>query len=118
MLQLPLSFGMSARCAQKGSGMYKLSEAHHGTNPYWVDSVRPERFKGTLQSGFLYRPAIVNGLCSRIQDALNSSVREGVMVKGPHGVGKSHSLVNTVLKFDLGHGVFGQQQQRDLKDRP
>lgn len=85
------------------SRMYKLSEAY-GTNPYWVDSVRAERFKGTLQRGFLYRPAIADDLCNCIQDALNSSVREGVMVKGPHGIGKSHSLVNTVLKLEsAGH---------------
>lgn len=81
------------------SGMYKLSDAY-GTNPYWANSVRTERFKGTLQGGFLYRPAIADDLCNCIQDALNSSVRKGVMVKGPDGVGKSHSLVNTVLKLE------------------
>ena len=46
------------------SGMYKLSDAY-GTNPYWANSVRSERFNGTLPGGFLYRPAIVDDLYLR-----------------------------------------------------
>lgn len=68
--------------------------------PYWTTHVRSSRFQETLEKGILYRPQIVNSICDEIETALNKNVRSGIIVKGPQGVGKSHSLVNTVLKLE------------------
>ena len=77
---------------------YIVREAF-GTLPYWAPHVRGSRFEDTIGNGILYRPEIVNAVCNEISQALTSEVRRGVMMKGPQGVGKSHSLVNTVLKL-------------------
>lgn len=70
-------------------------------NQYWAGHVRTERFADTLQpNGMLYRPTIVNEICSRIDTILDSKVKQGLMVKGPQGIGKSHSLVNVVRKLE------------------
>ena len=70
-------------------------------NQYWTGHVRTERFADTLQpNGMLYRPAIVNEICSRIDTILDSKVPQGLIIKGPQGIGKSHSLVNVVRKLE------------------
>ena len=68
-------------------------------NPYWLTKVRGARFKATLKSGILYRQEMVDGICQQIEKTLHSDVPEGVMVKGPQGIGKSHSIVNVVRKL-------------------
>ena len=90
---------MPLQCPENRAERYSVREAFGGTMPYWVDEVRGARFAETLTSGILYRPQIVNEICHQIENALNSPVKEGVMIKGPQGIGKSHSLVNTVLKL-------------------
>jgi Cdc6-like AAA superfamily ATPase len=80
--------------------MYKVHDAFGGREAYWAKKVRGERFKATIDNGILFRPHIVRDLCKIINDALISSVEEGIMVKGLQGTGKSHSLVNTVLKLE------------------
>jgi Cdc6-like AAA superfamily ATPase len=78
--------------------LYKVEHAF-GSKPYWQDSVRSERFEKTLNRGILYRPQIVNEMCAKIVTCLKQRVRSGIMVKGPQGIGKSHSLVNMVCKL-------------------
>lgn len=90
---------MPLQCPENRAEKYSVREGFGGTTPYWVDDVRGARFAETLTSGILYRPQIVNEICHQIENALNSPVKEGVMIKGPQGIGKSHSLVNTVLKL-------------------
>ena len=75
-------------------------EAAFGGRPYWAETVRSTRFETSLRSGILYRPQIAHEICSQIEDALSKVVRSGIMVKGPQGIGKSHSLVNTVLRLE------------------
>jgi hypothetical protein len=68
--------------------------------PYWVAAVRGERFQLTLAEGILYRPHIVDEIYAQIVASLAKRVPRGIMVKGPQGIGKSHSLVNLVLKLE------------------
>jgi len=84
-------------CPEEKS-MYMVEDAFGG-NPYWAKSVRTERFRLTLEKGILYRPQIVNEIYAQIAECLEEDVKRGIMVKGPQGIGKSHSLVNTVLKL-------------------
>jgi Cdc6-like AAA superfamily ATPase len=65
---------------------------------------RLERFIETKEEGILYRPEIVRAMKDQIFSLKNKLL--GIMVKGPHGIGKSHSLVNLVrtLRAD-GHIV-------------
>ncbi|MGH3055709.1 MAG: hypothetical protein ACRDL7_12100, partial [Gaiellaceae bacterium] len=92
--------------------MYDISHAFNHTERYWMDNVRKERFPQEHPK-ILYRPDIVNkimfdipgGVWIRdtliepfgISEALNHG--KGIIVNGPHGVGKSHTLVNLVLKL-------------------
>ena len=56
----------------------------------------------TAENGCLYRPTVVDDLYSKVEDAVNTEVPKGIMVKGPFGIGKSHTLVNLVLKLLYG----------------
>jgi hypothetical protein len=69
-----------------------------GEKAYWLDSVSSERFQSSLYEGILYRPEIVDDICHKIADVLTNKVAKSLMIKGPQGIGKSHSLVNVVLK--------------------
>lgn len=69
-----------------------------------MQEYRVERFTDTLRDGILYRPAIVNQMKQVILDPNN--IYFGTMIKGPHGIGKSHSLVNLVRNLrSEGHVV-------------
>jgi hypothetical protein len=92
-------FETSAKPTVPGDGVvYKIDEKF-GRKPYWRDSVRPERFKATVESGVLYRQNIVTDLLGKVNEAVSMGVDSGFVVKGPQGIGKSHSLVNLVLKL-------------------
>jgi hypothetical protein len=78
--------------------VYKIDEKF-GRKPFWRDSVRSERFKTTVKSGVLYRQNIVTDLLEKVNEAISKKVESGFVVKGPRGIGKSHSLVNLVLKL-------------------
>jgi hypothetical protein len=95
--------------AVKGKNQKLPTGSHHlvynvrdafGTFGYWTDLVRPDRFERTLRSGILYRPHIVDELSAKVESAFASGVRQGIIVQGPHGIGKSHSLINLVLKLE------------------
>jgi hypothetical protein len=66
---------------------------------YWVPEVDGESFHTTLNNGILYREDIVSDLVREVENAFDCNGAWGVLVEGPHGVGKSHSLVNLVLKL-------------------
>jgi hypothetical protein len=70
-----------------------------GGRPYWRDFVRSDRFAVSERNGILYRERIVDQLVAKVDKAISLGVLSGVIVKGPQGVGKSHSLVNLVLKL-------------------
>jgi serine kinase of HPr protein (carbohydrate metabolism regulator) len=79
--------------------LYRVADAF-GMDPYWRDHVRSERFSRMIEGGILYQPAIVEDIHGEIVSAFASPVKMGVMIKGSQGIGKSHSLVNTVLKLE------------------
>eukprot|EP00977_Amphora_coffeiformis_P022087 scaffold10394_cov173-Amphora_coffeaeformis.AAC.5 len=87
-----------------GTVKYTWTESGNGGDskqPYWQGDVRSVRFQRSLIEGILYRPAIVNHICELISQCLSNVVRRGLMVKGPQGIGKSHSLVNVVRKLSF-----------------
>jgi hypothetical protein len=66
--------------------------------PYWND-FPSDRFDSTDSSGILYRPEIVNQIILKIEENLDRPRGRGLMIKGPQGIGKSHSIVNVVRKL-------------------
>jgi hypothetical protein len=78
---------------------YKIQNAFNGLHKYWIHKVDNARFGATVKNGILYRAEIVNELVAEVDKAftVNEELECGIMVAGPHGVGKSHSLINLVL---------------------
>jgi hypothetical protein len=78
---------------------YEIEKAF-GRRQAWYEELATGRFLATAGgSGVLYRETIVDGLLKEIGVAFSAKLKCGVIVNGPHGVGKSHSLVNLVLKL-------------------
>ena len=106
----PMTTDGSAQEADGSGGASPLEEPHryrvedefHDEDLYWKDDVRSDRFGSTLETGILYRPQIVAELYQMVEGALRMKVSQGIMVKGPGGIGKSHSLVNLVRKLIYG----------------
>ena len=65
-------------------------------NPDFTFDQLSDRFTGTKDSGILYRPQEVDRLRAHVMQILASGWNKGIMVKGPHGIGKSHTLYNLV----------------------
>ena len=57
---------------------------------------RSARFDDSITNGILYRPDIVNEMEAKLPCADQS---QGLFVRGPQGVGKSHSVYNFVQKL-------------------
>jgi hypothetical protein len=92
-------FETSTKPTAPGDGeVYKIDEKF-GRKPYWRGTVRSERFETTVGGGVLYRQNIVTELLGKVSEAISKEVESGFVVKGPQGIGKSHSLVNLVLKL-------------------
>ena len=81
---------------------YRLQDEFHDEDLYWQSRVRGSRFLSTMETGILYRPQIVADLHQMVERNLALNVEQGIMVKGPGGIGKSHSLVNLVRKLNYG----------------
>ena len=81
---------------------YRLQDEFRDEDLYWQSRVRGSRFLSTMETGILYRPQIVADLHQMVEGALRRKVKQGIMVKGPGGIGKSHSLVNLVRKLNYG----------------
>jgi hypothetical protein len=81
---------------------YKIQDAFEKEDLYWEVNVRASRFEASFDNGILYRPEIVADMHQIIDHALDLRVCKGVMVKGPGGIGKSHSLINFLRKLIYG----------------
>jgi hypothetical protein len=91
--------------AYNRSQTYEIINAYHGTLPYWEPDVRIERFVSPGRTGqqlvpLLYRPAIVKTIIQKIDSFLEEGRLKGLLVTGPQGIGKSFSLVNTVIALE------------------
>ena len=61
---------------------------------YWRHKVQHLRFDDCDNRGILYRPQIVKEMMKVIDGTFKKNRRSGIIMKGPHVIGKSHSLVN------------------------
>lgn len=77
--------------------IYHIPDGH--SRPYWARSLRAERFSD-VASGLLYRPVITRTLLNDIESCFGKPVKPGIMVKGPQGIGKSHTLVNLCMLLE------------------
>ena len=76
------------------SHLYKACDVFN--NIYWNPS---ERFINS-KTGILYRPEIVDEISEKIEEFLREDyVALGLIIKGPKGIGKSHSIINVVRKL-------------------
>jgi hypothetical protein len=90
----------SADDGLSSSYMYRIIDAYNGTEPRWADNLLVERFKIAVVDGLLYRPQIVNEIIQKTEANLTARLPEGLFVKGPQNIGKSFSLVNTVVSLE------------------
>ncbi len=69
---------------------------------YWIENVQELLFDDCDSRGILFRPEIVKEMMNMVDNAFSKNRRTGIMIKGPEGIGKSHSLVNLVrtLQYD------------------
>jgi hypothetical protein len=79
---------------------YSIIDAYKGKTPYWIDNLRGEQFEWIQTNGILYRPTIVYEIIQAIESNLRTDVGKGLFVKGPQNIGKSSSLVNTVVYLE------------------
>jgi hypothetical protein len=87
--------GISNRKLPTSNSMYEIEEAFGAAANYWKDKVRDSHFEPRI----LYRSQVAEKLFQKMQETLLEDSIQGIMVKGPQGIGKSHSLVNFVLKL-------------------
>jgi len=87
------------------SQLYRMQDTFADLDQYWLKEEWGERFEHTLTAGILYRPAIVSKLLGEVENLFQKEYgREGIMIKGPQGIGKSHSIVNLLRKLLYGSG--------------
>ncbi len=86
------------------SERYRIQDAFDDLDQYWLGNVWGERFIDSLKTGMLYRPAIVSELVKEVENVLQTDIGQGIFIKGPDGIGKSHSIVNLVRKLLYGSG--------------
>jgi hypothetical protein len=79
--------------------LYSIEAGFCGLSSYWQKKIRFERFEAAKTSAVLYRPEITEELFNLVKGTFDAETGYGIMVKGPHGIGKSHSLVNLVLRL-------------------
>jgi hypothetical protein len=77
--------------------LYDVRGSFKGFSEYWMEHLRFERFRDT--SRILYRDQVTNTLFNRVRGNLNGGSGLGILLKGPHGIGKSHTLINLILKL-------------------
>jgi hypothetical protein len=82
--------------------VYDVREVYGGEEnlPYWYRNSRLTRFQSSALYGTLYRPEIVDDIMYKVNENLNLSWPEGIFVTGPQNIGKSYSLVNTVIHLE------------------
>jgi uncharacterized membrane protein len=83
--------------------LYEIIDAYRGFAPHWQSQLRSERFgqpDGTDVVPLLYRPDIVHDIHQKIGSILKGKTMKGLLITGPQGIGKSFSLVNTVIHLE------------------
>jgi Cdc6-like AAA superfamily ATPase len=89
----------------KNTELYDIKAAYNNGPIDWIANLRQERFFDDYLTSptidlcpQLYRPDIVDKIISKIDRYIEA--RLGIFVLGPQGIGKSSSLVNTVIKLE------------------
>ena len=83
--------------------VYTLQEGFIPEDRFWIQYVRKDRMR--RRSSVLYRSRIVNDLVDRVEELFTSNEKMGLMVRGPHGIGKSFSLIN-LTRYLLASGKY------------
>jgi Cdc6-like AAA superfamily ATPase len=84
---------------QVEESLYQIVDVFGDLATYWTRVLPPERFDVTRDGFIRYRPVVTNQLVDKVQEAFRTLSGTGVIVTGPLGIGKSHSLINLVLKL-------------------
>ncbi len=87
-----LDVDRSIKILRKSPARYTLQDGFMEQDLYWIRHINTSRMRA--DSTVLYRPKIVNGIIKDVKRMLMSITIEGMMIKGPQGVGKSYTLVN------------------------
>ncbi len=87
-----LDLDRSTKSLGEDPARYRLEEGFVEQDRYWIGDINTSRM--TADSTVLYRPGILNQLIQKLESLLNSKMKEGMLIKGPQGVGKSYTLVN------------------------
>jgi hypothetical protein len=78
--------------------LYSIEEKFGTLCNSWKGKMQPQRFGQATVANILYRSHIVDELYAMAETTLLTP-NTGIMVRGPQGIGKSHTLVNLVLKL-------------------
>lgn len=70
------------------------TEERQDFHSYWCDQLKVDRFTTSSEQGIIYRPTVTNEIVQEIEDCFKKPGRQGLMIKGPQGIGKSHSEVD------------------------
>jgi len=79
--------------------LYQIKATFAKKDQYWCDDLWFERFRNSKKEGILFRPAVINELVRMVETCLAEDLPRGLMIKGPQGIGKSHSIVNLVYQL-------------------
>ena len=81
------------------SHLYDIYDGFAPKDLYWKQQAQIRRFEGSFKRGILYCPEIVQEMVTEVKRVLNKELPCGVLVRGPQGIGKLHSLGNLVCKL-------------------
>jgi hypothetical protein len=79
--------------------LYKIEDEFGTKADYWKKKLQLGRFENVKKPSILYRPQVVDKLFEEMTEVFETEPLPGLMVTGPSGIGKSHSLVNLVHKL-------------------
>jgi len=78
------------------SEVYQIKEKFEPKDHYWIKKCPDRTIWQFVTKRVLFLPAVVDELVWRVETCLAEKGHQGLMIKGPHGIGKSHSIVNLV----------------------
>jgi hypothetical protein len=84
------------------NSMYDIKAKYQNRTPYWFSKLQSDCFAkddGDVKA-LLYRHEIGDNITATIDTHIAGEVKSGLLVTGPQGIGKSFSLVNTVVKME------------------
>jgi hypothetical protein len=106
VLEMALQKHFSTNCIaipKDTTFIYKIDDMFTVSLPiqstYLKAKLKEGHFSSTMERGALYRPDVTNGISRSIDTCLKKAVAWGLMINGPYGIGKSHSIVNVVWKL-------------------